>query len=153
MNRSINLIVAMLLGAGVAAGAGYQWYQNQKHQHDMKVWLQTPVDLGYQKLKNVDAYIKDFQRFPGIDDIREHNLRIVSPSIAYALPEPDLDNIELGELHLVLPNSGVDEALINQKVIFILGADKQWTCTTTVADEFRPDNCKAEAPPQPVYAG
>ncbi len=152
MRKLTHIGFLLIIGAGLVV-VGYPWYESQKHLHDTKAWLQTPVDLGYQKLKDVEAYIENYHRFPSIDQIREHNLRIVSPSIAYVLPEPDINNAEIGELHVVLPNSGVDEVLINQKVIFILGTDKQWTCTTTVADKFRPDNCKVEAPPQPVYAG
>lgn len=153
MNRSINSIFVLCVIVAVGTGS-YQWYQSQKYLHSVKVWLQTPVDIGYSATEKMDVYIEGYKQFPSIPEMRTVGVLIIGePTVSYVFPKPSESEKELGELHVVLPNSGIDELLVNQKIIFIRSSDNKWLCTMTIPQQYRPENCKDDAPPQPVYAG
>jgi hypothetical protein len=153
MNRSMSFLYIFFVVVAVTVG-GYQWYQSQKNLHSIKVWLQTPVDIGYSATEKVDVYIDGYKKFPGISEIKRVGMLIIGkPTVSYVFPQPSESKKELGELHVVLPNSGIDELLLNQKIIFIRSTDGKWLCTMTIAQKYRPENCKDDSPPQPVYAG
>jgi hypothetical protein len=153
MNRSISFLFLFIFCVIVAVGS-YQWYQSQKHLHSIKVWLQTPVDIGYSATEKFDIYIEGNKKFPSISDMRTVGVLIIGePTVSYIVPMPSESKKELGELHVVLPNGGIDKSLVNQKIIFIRSSDDKWLCTMTISQKYRPENCKDDSPPQPVYAG
>jgi hypothetical protein len=123
-------------------------------QYQIKQWLIKPVAIGFNATQKIDQYIAKYDGFPDITNVKELNMSGRElKSIAYLVPKADDTNSETGELHVVLSDTGIPTSLANQKIIFILGTDFKWQCTMTIDAKLRPDTCRNDAPPQPIYAG
>lgn len=147
----ISLTIGLI---GLATITGIKILVPAYDQYQIKQWLIKPVAIGFNATKKIDQYIANYNQFPDITSVKELNISGRElKSIAYLVPKADDTNSETGELHVVLSNTGLPTTLANQKIIFILGTDFKWQCTMTIETELRPDTCKNDAPPQPIYAG